>query len=74
MRPKHKAPVVTEAKDIPVYPEFCSMKGGNHGGISDGPWLCENDYGQIAFVSHEMKMRYLSRKAHSMNGMRRTKR
>lgn len=76
MRPRNSVAVtsVSDPKDITVYPEFCSLRNGNHSGISDGPWFCENDFGQIAFVSKEMKRKFLANRKHSMNGMRRTKR
>lgn len=60
---------VTSPKDIPVYPDFAHYHRKLN--IADGPWLCEDDDGTIAFVSKEMKRQFLKRTWHEMNGHRR---
>lgn len=54
---------------ITVYPEFCLYRRKCN--IQDGPWLCEDDHGGIAFVSEEMKQEYLERTPHEVHATRR---
>lgn len=55
---------VDDLKDVTVYPKFCKYSRTFH--LHKDLALCENDRGEIAFLSQEVKEDYLRRK--NMNG------
>ena len=55
---------VDDLKDVTVYPKFC--KYSRTARLYRNLDLCENDKGEIAFLSQESKENYLRRK--NMNG------
>lgn len=47
-----------EPTDIPVYPVF-GIFGNKKHRLGDNPYICEDDWGRVAFVSQEARRKFV---------------